>query len=126
MFRYYSCSFKIAECKNTTARAVLLRKLNIALAYTIETSNGFYFDYEQLKDVPYTDSKWKEMGDKVGQAVYQYINLLVKSDILRQEKNKGKKIPVKKETIIKKNGRSISNTKGHHINKHEISSAEKQ
>lgn len=66
MFRYYSCSFKVAECKNTTARAILMRKMNVPLSYTIETSNGFYFDYEKLKDVPYTDTKWKQMGEKVG------------------------------------------------------------
>lgn len=44
MFRYYSCSFKINELKETTARAVMLRRLNIPLSYTIETSNGCYFD----------------------------------------------------------------------------------
>jgi hypothetical protein len=54
MFRYYSCSFKINELKETTARAVMLRRLNIPLSYTIETSNGCYFDYELLKDVAYT------------------------------------------------------------------------
>jgi len=35
MFRYYSCSFKVSECKATTARAILLKKLNIPLSYTI-------------------------------------------------------------------------------------------
>jgi hypothetical protein len=32
----------------------MLRRLNIPLSYTIETSNGCYFDYELLKDVAYT------------------------------------------------------------------------
>jgi hypothetical protein len=44
MFRYYSCNFKINELKETTARAVMLRRLNVPLSYTIETSNGCYFD----------------------------------------------------------------------------------
>lgn len=44
-FRYYSCIFKINEQKESTARAVLLRRLGIPLSYTIETSNGFFFDY---------------------------------------------------------------------------------
>lgn len=74
----------------------MLRKLNIPLAYTIETSNGFYFDYEKLKDIPYTDAKWKQMGEKVGQAVHQYIELVVKSDILRHDKHKTKKVVAKK------------------------------
>lgn len=86
MFRYYSCSFKVSECKNTTARAILLRKLEIPLSYTIETSNGFYFDYEKLKDIPYTDAKWKQMGQKVGYAVAEYIELIVKADHLRTQK----------------------------------------
>jgi len=70
MFRYYSCIFKINECKFTTARAILLRKLGIPLSYTIETSNGFFFDYEQLKDISFTMEKWKEMGLRVGTALY--------------------------------------------------------
>ena len=52
---------------------MLLRKLNIPLAYTIEASNGFYFDYEKLKDIAYTDAKWKQMGEKVGHALYEYM-----------------------------------------------------
>lgn len=44
MFRYYSCSFKISEYKSTTARAIFFRQINIPLSYTIETSNGFYYD----------------------------------------------------------------------------------
>lgn len=83
MFRYYSCSFKVSECKNTTARAILLRKLDIPLSYTIETSNGFYFDYENLKDIPYTANKWRLMGEKVGYALNDYMELIVKADIIR-------------------------------------------
>jgi len=54
MFRYYSCIFRISQSKQTTARAVVLKQLNIPLSFTIETSNGSYFDYELLKDVAYT------------------------------------------------------------------------
>ncbi len=111
MFRYYSCSFKVSECKNTTARAVLMKRLNVPLSYTIEASNGFYFDYEKLKDVAYTDGKWKQMGEKVGEALFQYIELVVKSDVLRNEKTKARKV-VKKEIMIRKtHGRSISHSK---------------
>lgn len=35
MFRYYSCIFKVSEFKETTARAVVLRKLGIPFTYTI-------------------------------------------------------------------------------------------
>ena len=70
MFRYYSCIFKINECKLTTARAILLRRLGVPLSYTIETSNGSYFDYENLRDMPFTMEKWVEMGMKVGGALF--------------------------------------------------------
>ena len=44
MFRYYSCIFKITEEKKTTARAIFLKQHNISLSYTIEASNGSYYD----------------------------------------------------------------------------------
>jgi hypothetical protein len=113
MFRYYSCSFKVAESKNTTARAIVLKKLKVPLSYTIETSNGFYFDYEKLKDVPYTDLKWKQMGESVGQALSEYFELVVKADLLRCEKSKSRKT-IKKEIVIRKtHGQSTSHSKHH-------------
>jgi hypothetical protein len=36
------------------------------------------------------------MGEKVGQAVYEYMELVVKSDMLRHEKQKSKKVSVKR------------------------------
>lgn len=45
MFRYYSCMFKISASKISTARAIVLRKLNIPFSYTIEASNGSYYSY---------------------------------------------------------------------------------
>ena len=80
MFRYYSCIFKINEFKESTARAVLLRRLGIPLSYTIETSNGSYFDYELLKDVPYSLTLWREMGMKVGSALFEYVDLILSAD----------------------------------------------
>ena len=44
MFRYYSCVFKIEDIKKTTARAIFLKYLNIPICYTIEASNGSYYD----------------------------------------------------------------------------------
>lgn len=68
----------------------MLRKLNIPLSYTIQTSNGSFFDYQLLKDVPYTQALWKEMGMKIGAALYQYIDLLLMSDRNRIDKVKNK------------------------------------
>ena len=83
MFRYYSCSFRISQCKVTTARAVLLRKLMIPLSYTIEASNGFYYDVDQLKDVPFTISTWKKMGSSIGESLAEYCELIMFAERLR-------------------------------------------
>ena len=52
MFRYYSCVFRIAEFKKSTARAVVLR--NVPHCYTVEASTGFYYCHTEKKDMPYT------------------------------------------------------------------------
>lgn len=44
MFRYFSCMWRISESKESTARAVMFRKFNISNCYTMESSNGLYFD----------------------------------------------------------------------------------
>ena len=80
MFRYYSCIFKINSFKETTARAIILRRIGVPLSYTIETSNGSYFDYEKLADVPYTQALWKSMGGKVGEALFEYVDLVLSAD----------------------------------------------
>ena len=46
MFRYYSCIFKISTEKATTARATFNRVVNIPFTYTMESSNGGYYDSE--------------------------------------------------------------------------------
>lgn len=44
MFRYYSCSFKISEDKKTTARAIFLKNISIPFSFTVEASNGSFYD----------------------------------------------------------------------------------
>ncbi len=63
-----------------------------------------------MKDIPYTDKKWRKMGEKVGEAMCEYMELVVKADMLRIEKQKARKIVGKKEAVVRKNGRSLSNT----------------
>lgn len=43
-FRYYSCIFRISSEKTTTARAIFNRSVDIPFTYTMESSNGFYYD----------------------------------------------------------------------------------
>ena len=67
MFRYYSCIFRIAEFKKSTARAVVLR--NVPHCYTVEASTGFYYDPIQKKDIPFTPERWMLMGRKIAEAL---------------------------------------------------------
>jgi hypothetical protein len=59
MFRYYSCLFRVAEFKKSTARAVVLR--SVPHCYTIEASTGFYYCPVEKKDIAFTPEKWAEM-----------------------------------------------------------------
>lgn len=63
MFRYYSCVFKIEEAKKTTARAIFNKLFDIPMCFTIEASNGSYYDTELLKDIPFTQDLWILMGN---------------------------------------------------------------
>lgn len=62
MFRYYSCVFKIEEEKKTTARSIFQQMHNIPLSFTVEASNGSYYNTEILKDFPFTAKMWIDMG----------------------------------------------------------------
>ena len=57
VFRYYGCDYTIPSQKMSTARAVMLNELGIPYVYTVQTSVGVYYDYEQLKDMPFTIPK---------------------------------------------------------------------
>jgi hypothetical protein len=61
-FRYYSCTFRIPDAKASTARAVLNRLHNVPFAYTLETSNGCYFDALSHQETPFTTAHWNELG----------------------------------------------------------------
>ena len=83
MFRYYSCIFKISSFKVTTARAIMLRKLMIPCSYTIEASNGSYYDREILKDIPFNIDSWMKMGEKIAFSLNDYCQILIASEKMR-------------------------------------------
>jgi cytosolic carboxypeptidase protein 2/3 len=62
LFRYYSCIFRISSGKATTSRAILNRKIDIPFTYTMESSNGFYYDAATKAEMPFSWKKYKEMG----------------------------------------------------------------
>ena len=43
-----------------------------------------------MKDVPYTQMKWREMGHKVGVGLFEYIDITMMADRNRIDKVKAK------------------------------------
>ena len=72
VFRYYSCVFRVSEYKASTARAIVLRQLAIPFSYTIEASNGSYFDYQTKERQSFTIQKWLSLGVQICQALFDY------------------------------------------------------
>ena len=42
----------------------------IPLSYTIEASNGSYYDHETLKDIPFKEDSWKKMGTELALSIF--------------------------------------------------------
>jgi hypothetical protein len=74
MFRFYSCIFKISFCKDTTARAIINRTVPVTNCYTIEASNGFYYDRDSHQELPFTQQAWEDMGAYIAKAILQSFN----------------------------------------------------
>ncbi len=86
-FRYYSCSFSIAEYKKSTARAVMLNQMKIPYFYTIESSNGLYYDPIQLKTVQFNQFLWQKMGKSIGKAIADFNEMMLElQNIANQRK----------------------------------------
>jgi hypothetical protein len=92
MFRYYSCIFRVCSFKETTARAILLKKLDIPFSYTIEASNGSYFDKEEMKDIKFNPKLWIEMGHHIGKTIHEYCEAFIINRELRVEKQKERQV----------------------------------
>lgn len=71
MFRFYSCIFKISLCKDTTARAIVNRTVPVTNCYTVEASNGFYYDRDSHQELPFTAQMWEEMGVCIAKAILE-------------------------------------------------------
>lgn len=50
----------------TTGRAVLFHDLKVPFTYTIETSNGFYYDKQTMMTYPFGEESWRQLGDHIG------------------------------------------------------------
>lgn len=59
MFRFYSCIFRISSEKTTTARAILNRSVDVPFTFTLESSNGFYYDAVSRTEMPFNAKRWR-------------------------------------------------------------------
>jgi hypothetical protein len=78
--------FKVSECKLATARAILLRKINIPMTYTIEASNGFYHDKEKLVSIAFVADEWLQMGASIGKTIWEYVECMLTGEKSREER----------------------------------------
>jgi hypothetical protein len=69
-----------------TARAILLRKINVPLTYTIEASNGFYHDKEKLVSLPFVAEEWVRMGASIGKTIWEYLECTLTGEKAREER----------------------------------------
>ena len=61
-FRYYACSFRVVGKKESTSRAVFCKQFNIPFSYTLENSNGSFYDYDSKISIEGGVEVWKKMG----------------------------------------------------------------
>lgn len=106
MFRYYSCSFKITDEKRNTARAIFLRNLYIPFSFTIEASNGSFYDHQALKDHPFNSHAWVMMGKHIGKALSQYCEIIISSEKNKMIKKKEREKKMKKNIKIRSTSKS--------------------
>lgn len=107
MFRYYSCIFKISAAKATTARAIFLRKLMISCSYTIEASNGSYYDHESLKNIAFTCESWVKMGEHIGFSLNEYCQLVISNEKIKLERQHQKRLKGHKASIDAREERKL-------------------
>jgi hypothetical protein len=93
MFRYYSCSFRISEDKQATARALISKM--VPFCYTVETSNSSYYCPESRANIDFTCYEWLKIGRELGVSAFYYLTLTIDEE--REAKARLEKIKEKKE-----------------------------
>ena len=76
MFRYYSCIFRITEGKKDTARAVFFHDYTIPFTYTVEASNGSYYDRDQKQTFDFNKNRWEEIGQSFAIGIQEYMEVV--------------------------------------------------
>ncbi|CAD8198570.1 unnamed protein product [Paramecium pentaurelia] len=118
MFRFYSSIFRISQSKKSTARGVFAELYDIVNCFTIETSNGNY--YNQTQTIDFTTKHWLDMGWIIGETLIDMIDIQNEMDQIYNMKNddikrlnrfhKNQQL-LKKKSIIDPNQIPFQNTK---------------
>lgn len=87
MFRYYSCIFRISNEKITTARAIFNRSVKIPFTFTLESSNGAFYDSSQHQERNFTNVKWAEMGKNLAKGLEIWVERLDKKNTFSRSKS---------------------------------------
>ncbi|CAD8188775.1 unnamed protein product [Paramecium pentaurelia] len=85
MFRYYSSIFRISQSKKSTARGVFLDLYDIVNCFTIESSNGSY--YNQTQTFEFTCKHWIQMGWIIGETLTELVEMQSEMDMIYNQKN---------------------------------------
>ena len=75
MFRFWSGLWRVFRDKKKTARAVFNQKFNLTHCFTVEASNGGYYDHNQQKTFDFMEQDWIHMGSLIGEAVLELVKL---------------------------------------------------
>ncbi|CAD8070828.1 unnamed protein product [Paramecium sonneborni] len=85
MFRYYSSIFRISQQKKSTARGVFVDLYDIVNCFTIESSNGSYYNSTQTFE--FTCKHWIQMGWIIGEALTDLVEMQNEMDVIYNLKN---------------------------------------
>jgi len=72
LFRFFSCKFRVAPCKETTARVVLWNEFNITNCFTIEASFHGYFNKERVT-LDFDQSHFLDIGEVLASSIFEYL-----------------------------------------------------
>lgn len=78
----------MAPCKTSTARAVILKQYGVPFAYTIEASNGNYYDHELKAYVPFTIKMWNQLGARVCESLFDYWMIFKEIELTQLKRKK--------------------------------------
>jgi cytosolic carboxypeptidase protein 2/3 len=102
-FRYYSCSFKISQCKINTSRSIMMKTVNVTFPFTIEGSSHGYGP--RLEEKTFNAESFREVGSKIAESLSTFLQILLKLPKrleMKEEKEKSKqtKSPEKDEKMV--------------------------